>query len=96
MSVGRGQSPSSSVERVEKYWDDEGIDGNIVGRNRLLIWERDYYGDELEEIMEEEYGKDWEKIWDDKWKEDIAKREAKREEARQQFKEMIENKKNNE
>lgn len=96
MSVALGNSPSSSIERVQKYWDDKGIDVNIVERNPLLIWERDYYGDEFEEIMEEEYGKDWEKIWDDKWKEDIAKREAKREEARQQFKEMIENKKNNE
>ena len=96
MSVALGHSPSSSLERVQKYWDDKGIDVNIVERNPLLIWERDYYGDEFEEIMEEEYGKDWEKIWDDKWKEDITKREAKREEARQQFKEMIENKKNNE
>ena len=96
MSVALGHSPSSSLERVQKYWDDKGIDVNIVERNPLLIWERDYYGDEFEEIMEEEYGKDWKKIWDDKWKEDIAKRESKREEAHQQFKEMIENKKNNE
>lgn len=73
MSVALGHSPSSSLEKVQKYWDDKGVDIKIVERNPLLMWDRDYYGDEFEEVMEEEYGKDWEKIWDDKWKDDISK-----------------------
>lgn len=78
MSVALGHSPSSSLEKVQKYWNDKGVDIKIVERNPLLMWERDYYGDEFEEVMEEEYGKDWEKIWDDKWKDDISKMERRK------------------
>ena len=78
MSVALGHSPSSSLEKVQKYWNDKGVDIKIVERNPLLMWDRDYYGDKFEEVMEEEYGKDWEKIWDDKWKDDISKMERRK------------------
>ena len=78
MSVALGHSPSSSLEKVQKYWNDTGVHIKIVERNPLLMWDRDYYGDKFEEVMDEEYGKDWEKIWDDKWKDDISKMERRK------------------
>lgn len=79
-SVALGASPTSNKDTVIEYWKSLGIDVKIEDRNPLLFWERDYYGDEFEEVMIDEYGKDWEKYWDDKWKEDLEEKERQRQE----------------
>jgi hypothetical protein len=76
-SVALGSSPSSNPSTAIEYWKSQGVDIEIVERNPLLLWERDYYGDEFEEVMVDEYGKDWEKIWNDKW---LAEKEKKEKE----------------
>jgi hypothetical protein len=35
----------------------------------------DYYGDEFEEIMEEDYGENWKEHWDNEWKAEILAKE---------------------
>lgn len=62
-SVALGASPISNPQAVVDYWKSQGIDIVIEERNPLLFWERDYYGDNFEEVMENEYGPDWEIIW---------------------------------
>jgi hypothetical protein len=60
-----GASPTSNKETVIKWWKDNyNVDIEIEERNPLLLWEMDYYGDEFESIMEDEYGKDWKEYWD--------------------------------
>lgn len=68
-SAALGPSPCSNKETVIEYWKLQGIDIDIVEPNPLLLWERDYYGDEFEEVMEYEYGEDWKEQFDKKWKE---------------------------
>ena len=57
----------------------------------MLLWEMDYYGDNFEEVMEEEYGENWKADWDKKWKDDIAKKEAEREERLKKIREDYKN-----
>lgn len=70
-------SPSGDKDIVKKWWKDHyDVDIEIEDRNPLLFWEQDYYGDNFEEIMEEEDGPNWKEIWDKKWKDDVAKKKA--------------------
>ena len=83
-----GATPTSNAETVKKWWKEHyNVDIEIEERNPLLLWEMDYYGDEFEEIMEDEYGPDWKEIWDKKWKDEEAKKNAEREER---MKELLE------
>ncbi len=67
--VALGASPTCNKEKVIEYWKSQGKDIKIEERNPLLFWEKDYYGNEFEQIMEEEDGPNWKEIWDKKWKE---------------------------
>jgi len=81
-------SPTGDMKAVKKWWKDHyDVDIEIEERNPLLFWEKDYYGDNFEEVMEEEDGPDWEKIWDKKWKDDIARKKAEREKKLKEFQE---------
>lgn len=69
-STALGASPTSNMETVKKYWKEkDGIDLEIEERNPLTFWEKDEYGEEFENIMEEEYGEDWKEQLDKEWKE---------------------------
>ena len=87
-----GATPTSNIETVKKWWKDHyDIDVEIEERNPMLLWEMDYYGDNFEEVMEEEYGENWKADWDKKWKDDIAKKEAEREERLKKIREDYKN-----
>ncbi len=62
-SVTLGASPTSNPQSVIDYWKSQGIDIVIEERNPLLFWEMDYYGEDFEEVMENDYGPDWKTIW---------------------------------
>lgn len=80
-AVALGASPTCNPETVKKWWkENKGIDVDITERNPLLFWEYDEYGDEIDEIMREEYGDDWVKYFDDKWKLELEERERKKQE----------------
>jgi len=80
-------SPSGSIKTVKKWWKDHyNTDIDIEERNPLLFWERDYYGDEFEKIMEEEDGPNWKEIWDKKWKDEEAKKKAECEKRLEEIK----------
>lgn len=68
VSVSLGPSPTSNKASVIEYWKGQGVDIEIIDRNPLLFWEQDYYGDEFEEVMIDEYGDDWKEHFDEKWK----------------------------
>lgn len=68
IAVALGASPTSNQETVKEYWKSQGVDIDIEIRNPLLFWEQDYYGDDFESIMEDDYGENWREYWDDKWK----------------------------
>lgn len=70
-SVALGPSPNSCAESVIQYWAHQGVDIKIEERNPLLLWDMDYYGDDFEEVMKDEYGDNWKEYWDNKWKEEI-------------------------
>lgn len=91
-SVALGPSPTSSKETVIEYWKSQGVDIDIVEPNPLLLWERDYYGDEFEEVMIDEYGDDWKEQFDNKWKEEIRKKELEKAELKAKYQEMLNNK----
>ena len=91
-SVALGASPTSSKETVIEYWKSQGVDIDIVEPNPLLLWERDYYGDEFEEVMIDEYGDDWKEQFDNKWKEEIRKKELEKAELKAKYQEMLNNK----
>ena len=81
-----GATPTSNAETVKKWWKDHyNEDIEIEERNPLLFWEYENYGDEMDEIMSEEYGDNWKEIWDKKWKDQIAERKAKYQELKKQF-----------
>lgn len=90
-SIALGASPTSYKDTVIEYWKSQGVDLKIEDRNPLLFWERDYYGDEFEEVMLDEYGENWEEYWDDKWKEELEEKEKRRQE-RLKFLEELNNK----
>ena len=82
-----GATPSGNKETVKQWWKDHyDIDIEIEEHNPLLFWEYDQYGDEMDEIMTEEYGENWKEIWDKKWKDEVAKKEAEREERLKKIK----------
>ena len=69
-SVALGPSPNSCAEAVIQYWVHQGVDIEIKERNPLLLWDIDYYGDDFEEVMKDEYGDNWKEYWDNKWEEE--------------------------
>lgn len=88
-------SPTGSIETVKKWWKEHyDIDIEIEERNPLLFWEQDYYGDEFEEVMEEEDGPDWKEKWDKKWKDQVAKKKAESEKRLKELQEKYEKEKN--
>ena len=88
-------SPTGSAETVKKWWKDHyDVDIEIEERNPLLFWEQDYYGDNFEEIMEEEDGPDWKEKWDKKWKDEIARKKAENEKRLKELQEKYEKEKN--
>lgn len=77
-TIAFGSTPTSNAETVKKWWKEhEGIDIEIKERNPLLFWEYDYYGDEIDEVMKDEYGEDWEQQWWDKYKKEQEEKENK-------------------
>ncbi len=96
IGVALGASPTSNPGDVKKWWkENKALDIEIEERNPLLFWEKEYYGDEFEEVMKDEYGDNWKEIWDKKWKDEV---EQKKKDEEQRFKEFCEkyNKENNE
>lgn len=90
VSLSLGAVPTSNKKTVEEYWQSHGMpDFKIKERNPLLLWEYDYYGDEFEEVMKDEYGVNWEQEWDDKWKAEIEKKEAEKAEWQRRYDEML-------
>ena len=87
-AVALGASPCSNKNTVIDYWKSQGVDLVIEDRNPLLFWEMDYYEDEFEEVMEDEYGEDWEQMW---WGRYHEENERKRLEREEKLKEMIKN-----
>lgn len=72
-----GATPVFNKETVKEWWKEHyNVDIEIEERNPLLFWEYDYYGDEIDEVMSEEYGDNWKEIWDKKWKDQVAKKKA--------------------
>lgn len=69
--IALGASPTSNPDSVKKYWKSQGVDINIEERNPLLFWEKDYYGDDFEDVMTDEYGEDWKEQFDKKWKDQV-------------------------
>lgn len=87
-SVCLGASPTSNKETVKKWWkENKGIDVDIVERNPLLFWEYDNYGEEIDNVMSEEYGDNWKEHFDKEWKEE---KEQKRLEYERKIKELEE------
>lgn len=71
MAVALGASPTSNSNTVKKWWKENyDQDIEIEEHNPLLFWERDEYGDEFEEIMEDEDGPNWREIWNKRWEEE--------------------------
>lgn len=88
-SVALGASPCSNKETVEKYWETQGVNIKVEEPNPLLIWEKDYYGEEFDEVMEYEYGEDWKEQFDKKWEEAKAKQEEEKAEWQRKYDEML-------
>jgi hypothetical protein len=88
-SVGLGPSPCSNKDTVKEYWKEQGIDVDPIEPNPYLIWQKDYYGDEFEEVMEYEYGEDWKEKFEKKWEEAKAKREEEKAEWQRKYDEML-------
>lgn len=81
-TLAMGATPTSNAETVKKWWKDHyDVDIEIVERNPLLLWEYDNYGDQMDEIMTDDYGENWEQIWWDKYHKEEAEKKAKIEEA---------------
>lgn len=86
-SIALGASPTSNAEKVKEYWKSQGIDIEIKKRNPMLLWDMDYYGDNFEEAMIEEFGEDWEKVT---WDMHHEQERKKKEEREQKLKEIFE------
>jgi hypothetical protein len=83
-----GASPCSNKKTVIDYWKSQGVELKIEDRNPLLLWEMDYYGDEFEEVMEDEYGDDWETDW---WERYETEKQAKTARKQAELKELMKN-----
>ena len=72
-----GTSPTCNKETVKKWWKDNyNVDIEIEDKNPLLFWEYDYYGDEIDEIMTNEYGPEWKDYWWKKYEDDKKQKNA--------------------
>lgn len=80
-----GASPNSNLESVKEYWKSQGVDIEIEERNPLLFYDEDYYGDEFEEVMIDEYGENWKELKYKEWQDEIRKKDLEREEKLKQF-----------
>lgn len=90
-TLAMGATPTSNAETVKKWWKDHyDVDIEIEERNPLLLWEYDNYGDEMDEIMTNDYGENWEQIWWDRYHKEEAEKKAKTEEALKALKEQEE------
>ena len=90
-NIALGASPSGSMKNVKEWWKENyNVDIEIEERNPLLLWDQDYYGDDFEEIMEEEDGPDWKEKWDKKWKDQVAKKKAEQEKKLEELRKQIE------
>ena len=70
-------TPTSNAETVKKWWKEHyDVDIEIEEHNPLLLWEYDYYGDNIDEIMTEDYGENWKEIWKQKLEEQKAAKKA--------------------
>jgi len=79
-------TPTSNKETVKKWWKDHyDVDIEIEDRNPLLFWDYDYYGDDIDEVMKEEYGDNWEEYW---WSEYRLQEEKKKAELEAKLKEL--------
>ena len=85
-SLALGASPTTDPNTVKEYWKSQGIDVDIEIRNPLLFWEQEYYGDEFEEVMEDEYGENWKEIKHNEWQENVRK---EKEEQEKRMKELL-------
>lgn len=88
-SVGLGPSPCSNKDTVKEYWKEQGIDVDPIEPNPHLIWSKDYYEDEFEEVMEYEYGENWKEHFDKKWEEDKRQKEIEKAEWQRKYEEML-------
>lgn len=94
-NIALGASPSNSAKNVKEWWKENyNVDIEIEERNPLLLWEMDNYGDDFEEIMEEEEGPNWKEIWDKKWKDKEARKKAEHEKKLEELRKQIEQKEN--
>lgn len=91
-SIALGASPTSNPESVKEYWKSQGVDIEIEERNPLLFWEKDYYGDDFEEVMVDEYGEDWKEQFDKKWKEQVRKESEEKNKRIEELKKELEKK----
>lgn len=73
--IALGASPTSNKQTVIDYWKSQGVVINIEDRNPMLFWDKDYYGDEFEEMMIEEYGDNWE---EENWKQYYNSQDGKK------------------
>lgn len=89
-SIALGASPTSNTDTVKEYWKSQGIDIEIEERNPMLFWERDYYGEDFEYVMEDEYGEDWKEQFDKKWKDKIRKETEEKEKRIAEMKNKLE------
>lgn len=86
ISVTLGCSPTSNKQTVIDYWKSKGDNITIKDRNPLLFWDEEYYGNDLAEVMEEEYGPNWEEYWDNKHKEHQVEIKSKKDNEMKELK----------
>jgi hypothetical protein len=89
-------TPTSNKETVKKWWKDHyDVDIEIEDRNPLLFWDYDYYGDNIDEVMKEEYGDNWEEYWWNEYEKDQAKKKAEQERKLKEWQEKYGENKDN-
>lgn len=93
-SLSLGASPTTDPNTVKEYWKSQGVDVDIEIRNPLLFWDQEYYGDEFEEVMEDEYGENWKEIKYNEWQETVRKENEEREKRMKELLNQIKDKEN--
>lgn len=53
VSIGLGESPTCNKEIVTEYWKNKGVDITIEDRDPNTLWEKDYYGDDYENDVDD-------------------------------------------
>lgn len=85
-TIALGASPTSNPDTVRKWWKENyNVDVEITEHNPLLLWEQDYYGDEFEEVMIDEYGENWKEHWAKEWELEKQKRKEEQERRHKEF-----------